>query len=131
MGLSPKPKKFPVSIASFSISEPEKSLKEPLNIPAEELYFCCATSSPRQPPASDSKREVLSWFRQPPFWAADLSTAYTMNVSKLGQYIWGEQSLGQEVLPLHVFSKFGARAVKVTGFTPGVLQRLHTPKDEC
>jgi len=45
--------------------------------------LCCAMSAPGQPPASDSKCRVLSWVRQAPFLAADLSNAYTMKVSRL------------------------------------------------
>ena len=45
--------------------------------------FCWATSAPGQPPASDSKCRVLSWVRQAPFLAADLSAAYIMKVSRL------------------------------------------------
>ena len=43
--------------------------------------FCCATSAPGHPPASDSKCKVLSFVRQAPFLAADLSTAYIINAS--------------------------------------------------
>ena len=45
--------------------------------------FCCAMSAPGQPPASDNKCKVLSWVRQAPFRAADLSIAYIINVNRL------------------------------------------------
>ena len=42
-----------------------------------------AKSAPGQPPASDNNCKVLSWVRQVPLLAADLSTAYMMKVSRL------------------------------------------------
>lgn len=42
-----------------------------------------ATTAPGQPPVSDNKCKVLSWVRQAPFFAADLSTAYMMKVIRL------------------------------------------------
>ena len=45
--------------------------------------FCCAISAPGQPPTRDKKCNVLSGVLQSPFWAADLSAAYTKKVKDL------------------------------------------------
>ena len=54
---------------------------------------CWAISAPGQPPANDRKCSVLSCVLHAPTWAADLSSAYMMTVSKLvamySARIWG------------------------------------------